>query len=383
MPHAPDPSWCDGLRSLRADELPALDLLLSAAFRPGIIEQYPHIYSPENAPNLRVVVKEGKVVSHIGTIRRHASILGCTVKVASMGGVGTLPEHRGKGYATALFADTVRACRRAGIDFIVVSGYRKLYHRHGCRYIGRDWNFSLPGEKAAALTDASLSLRTARPEEIPALAALYQREPVRWLRPLSDFHHALSGYVMNRPHEMLTVWENGHLRGYIILQEKQSEDENKVQLLEFAGDRRSLVGVLGRLVQERNLEALDVHVMGCDLLLQDLLKERGLEGQPAHAAGTVSLVDFPQFMERMRPYFAERIGPDAAAGLVFYERDDALVFAYGGDQVVAPDRGAAVELIFGTSENSEEPLLQSGGQAGDLLRRIFPIPALWYGINYV
>lgn len=273
MPHASDPSWRDGLRSLRADELPALDVLLSTVFRPGLVEQYPHIYSPDNAPNLRVVIEEGKVISHIGTIRRHASILGCTVKVASLGGVGTLPEHRGKGYATALFADTVRACRRAGIDFILVSGYRKLYHRHGCRYVGRDWSFSLSRERAAEFTDAGLSVRTARSEEIPALAGLYQREPVRWLRPLSDFHHALSGYVMNRPHEMLTVWENEHLRGYVILQEKRPADEGKVQLLEFAGDRRSLVGVLGRLVQERDLETLDVHVMGCDLLLQDLLKE--------------------------------------------------------------------------------------------------------------
>ena len=85
----------------------------------------------------------------------------------------------------------------------------------------------------------------------------------------------------------------------------------------------------------------------------------------------------------MRPYFVEQLGSVAAAGLVFYERDDALVFAYGGDQVVAPDQGAAVELIFGTSEGREEPLLQSGGQAGEILRRIFPIPALWYGINYV
>jgi len=382
MPPTPDSTWRDGMRSLRPDEFPGLDELLSAVFRPGLIEQYPHIYTPENAPNLRVVVKNGKVVSHIGTIRRHASILGCTVKVASLGGVGTLPEHRGQGYATALFADTLRACREDGVDFVLVSGYRKLYHRYGCRYVGRDWNFTLPRARAVDFIDDELTVRPARTQDVPAMASLYRREPVRWLRPPSDFHSALNGYVMNRPNQVLTAWANQSLRAYVILQEQRPEGAGRVPLLEFAGERRSLVGVLGRLIQDHDLEALDVHVLGYDSLLQELLQERGLPGQPTRASGTVVLVDSLQLMERLRPYFAEILGPDAA-GLVFQERDDALVFSYGSDQVVAPDRGAAAELVFGTLERREEELLQTGGPAGEVLRQIFPIPVLWCGMNYV
>ena len=44
---------------------------------------------------------------------------------------------------------------------------------------------------------------------------------------------------------------------------------------------------------------------------------------------------------------------------------------------------AAVELIFGTTDGSEKGLLAAGGQAGEALREIFPIPGLWYGPNYV
>jgi hypothetical protein len=189
---------------------------------------------------------------------------------------------------------------------------------------------------------------------------------------------------MNRPAEVLGVYENEKLRAYVILQGQRPQDEDKrSQILEFAGDRRSVVGALGHLVQSRDLDALNVHVMGYDGLLCDLLSERGLEGEPAHTSGTVTLVNFPQFMERMRPHFAEILGLDEAEGLVFRKKGDQLIFGYGGDQVVAPDQGAAVELIFGTLDRREEELLAAGGRAGEALRAIFPIPGLWYGPNYV
>jgi hypothetical protein len=42
----------------------------------------------------------------------------------------------------------------------------------------------------------------------------------------------------------------------------------------------------------------------------------------------------------------------------------------------APNQGAAVELIFGTTDGSEKGLLAAGGQAGEALREISPIPGL-------
>ena len=94
------------------------------------------------------------------------------------------------------------------------------------------------------------------------------------------------------------------------------------------------------------------------------------------------VIHFVQFMERMRPYFEEVLG-EAAKGLVFEEQGDEMIFRYGGDRVVAENRGMAAEIIFGTLEDAEVPLLDSGGLAGEVLRKVFPIPGLWYGVNYV
>ena len=157
-----------------------------------------------------------------------------------------------------------------------------------------------------------------------------------------------------------------------------------VSLAELAGERRVIAGALGK-VLKRHTEAheLGVHVMGYDARMRELLEAQGLEGKAANSSGTTMIINFRQFMERMRPYFEERVGTGAARSLVFTEQAEQMIFAYGGDAVVAEDAGQAVQLIFGTLDGAEEPLLNAGGRAGELLRRIFPLQGLWYGLNYM
>ncbi len=382
MPNDPQPSWRDGMRSLHPDEFESLCELVGTVFRPGLAEEYPHFYTPAHAGEMRVVVADGHVVSHIGALRRNASIFGCTVRASSLGGVATYEEHRGKGYATALFEDTMRVCREDGVDFMLVSGYRKMYHRFGCRYVGRDWSFSLKAEQAGDFDDAGVELVEASPDDVPAMASVYRGEPVRWMRPPSDYAHAFNGFVMNRPARVFNVREAGMIRGYMIVQQPR-DGETRIPVQEAAGDRRCLTGAMGKLIRALDLQALNLHVMGCDRWFQDCLQGRGLTGAPANSSGTVTLINFVQFMERMRPYFAEVVGETEAHSLVFQEQGDEMIFCYGGDRLVAPDQGAAVQLIFGTLDGAEEALLKSGGRAGEILAEVFPIPALWYGVNYL
>jgi hypothetical protein len=199
-----------------------------------------------------------------------------------------------------------------------------------------------------------------------------------------DYRNALTSYVMNRPAQFLTLYVRGALTGYVIVQLLREQDrERKVQLVELAGDRRGIAGALGKVVKRYDLGALRVHVGGWDRPMQGVLAERGLKGTPANTSGTVTLIHFTQFLERLRPYFSERLGAVEAKSLVFLEEGEQMIFLYGGDRVVAEDRGQAAQLIFGTLEGAEERLLAGGGRAGEALRQVFPIPALWYGVNYV
>lgn len=384
MPRQVDPSWRDGIHGVGAEDFKGLRALVGTVFWEGLAGKYPHMYSLENGENLRVVVENGRVVSHVGIIERNAALFGCTVKVSSLGGVATYDTERGRGHATRLFEDAVRKCREDGVDYMLVSGYRKMYHRFGCRYVGKDWEFSLGPSDAERFDDERVEVAEATQEDVEAIADLYRREPVRWLRPPSDYVHGMTGYVMNRPATWLLVRKDGALRGYVILSMSRREPESRsASLAEFAGDREALAGALGKIVRAHELEQLGIHVLGNDAVMREQLEGRGLTARPANASGTVMIINFRQLMERVRPHFEERLGTKAAEGFVFLEKGEKMVFALGCDQVVAEDRGQAVQLIFGTLDGAEEPLLKAGDAAGEALRCVFPLPALWYGVNYV
>jgi GNAT superfamily N-acetyltransferase len=385
MPKPVEPSWRDGLRGVQAEDFGSLVRLLHTVFWDGLVPRYPHCYALDNAENLRVIVEDGEVVSHIGTIRRNVSIFGCTVRVASLGGVATYEEHRGRGHATRLFEDNVQQCRQDGCDFMLVSGYRKMYHRFGCRYVGRDWSFAIPREHADAFDDAGIEIVEATPDDIETMAEIYRHEPVRWLRPRADYENGMKGFVTNKPAEFLLVRENGAVRGYVIVvMARRERDAGTISLAELAGERRAVAGALGKILRRHDdAGRLGVHVMRCDARMRGLLEAGGLEGTPANSSGTTMIINFRQFMERMRPYFEERVGTEAAESLVFIERAEQMIFAYGGDEVVAEDAGQAIQIIFGTLDGAEEALLEAGGRAGKLLRQLFPLQGLWYGLNYV
>ncbi|MBT5831913.1 MAG: GNAT family N-acetyltransferase [Candidatus Latescibacteria bacterium] len=389
MPREIEPSWEDGMRSVRRSEMDSLVKLIDEVFFPGLTKIQPHIFNDENLSNVRVVVEDGEVVSHIGTIRRNVSIHGCPAKVASLGGVATYASHRGKGFAGALLQDTMRVCREDGVDYIMVSGYRNMYHRAGCRTVGRDWVFAVDAERASDFDDADLSVEVATEADVETLGAIYRCEPVRWMRPPSDFGFCIDGWVQNRPARTFLIKRGESVQAFAVVQTVREKDDGRVAVLDYAGDRSALVGVLGKLIvdqtstAEQSLNRLSIHAKGFDTVLQGLLAARGLTGSQANVPGTTLIIHFEKFMEKLRPYFAERVGETAANGLVFREVDDEYHVYYGGDRVVAESRGAAAQLIFGTWDGVEEEMLELGGQAGDVLRACLPIPGLWYGVNYV
>lgn len=383
MPREIEASWENGIRSVRRDEMGRLCQLLDNVFFEGLSDMQPHAFNDDNMHNLRVVVENGEVVSHIGTIRRNISIMGCILRVASLGGVATCEFHRGKGHATALLRDTMRHCRKDGVDYIMVSGYRNMYHRYGCRYVGRDWLFHIARERANDFDDTTWTITQASKADVETIGAIYRREPVRWLRPPSDIAFGIDGWVQNRPAKTYLIHRGDQSVAFVVMQQPRERDAGQVYLLDYAGERSAIVGALGKFIDNQHLNRLSLHVKGFDTVLHGLLKVRGVTGEPANLPGTTMIIHFKQLLKKMRPYFVERIGEHAAQGLVFREVGDEYHIYYGGDRVVAESRGAAAQLIFGTLKGTENAMLDAGGRAGEVLRVCLPIPGVWYGVNHL
>ena len=256
-------SWENGIRSLRKSEMKSLRNLLGDVFFSDLPDIQPHAINAENIRNLLVVVEDGEVVSHIATIKRYVSVLGCSLKIASLGGVATYESHRGKGHASSLLEKTMSVCREEDVDYIMVSGYRNMYHRYGCRHVGKDWEFRIQTDQAKDFDDSNLTINEASTEDVDGLGAIYRRESVRWVRPPSDIEFGLDGWVCNRRAKTYLIRRSGNLIAFVVMEQTAKSDETvRCRVLDYAGERSAIIGVLGKFTQKQNVKEILVHVMG-------------------------------------------------------------------------------------------------------------------------
>ncbi len=379
----------DGPRGTRLEEKESLRKCVGTVFRPTLWDEYPQLFSDDNLDNCRVMVHDGQVVTHIGMLIRDASLLGCRIRVCNIGAVGTLPDFRKRGLASQTFADACARAAREGCDLMIVSGDRNLYRMAGCRRVGRDVEYTVTREDAARLGEgfnpcrAAVTLDPASEQDQETLLRLYQREPVRFIRRREDYARAMRcGFVMNRPSDFWLLKRDGAVAAYAIFNRPQPADK-QTRLAEYAGCRSAVTAALPHIMASRNLEKLTVHVLGSDTVFQGLLSGRGLAPTPAHAAGTVRIVNFAQLMERMRPHLEETLGASLARRLSFAEEGGRFVFLFGGERAELSDRGDVARLLFGAPDHSDAGLIAEDHPVMRALRRALPFPALWYGISYV
>lgn len=373
----------DGPRGVQKEDLESLRALTDLVMREGLVDQYPQLFNEDNYDNLRVCADAGRCVSHVGMTEQGAVLFGCPIQVGCIGGVCTHPDHRNKGLASACFDDAARKAREDGVDFMIVSGDRSLYRMRGCVHVGDNRAFKITSDAippAIEARAANVTVAEMTEDELPLVMDCYRREPVRFVRPPDVYRYALqSGWVTNRPSDFLVLREGGAFRGYVIA--RRSEQDGSAGLAEFAGDRHAVLTALPHILRRGGLTSLNFQVMRHDALMRSLCEQAGLQGSPSATPGTVTLIHFPQLMERLRPRFAEILGARTASQLRFAQEEERYLFAVGGEEFVT-DRADAARRLFGTTE--EQPSAQNlPGALGEALRAILPLPTLWYGINYV
>lgn len=374
----------EGPRGLQSGEMDSLRELTDIVFRPGMMGQYPQLFNEDNKENLRVCVDNGKVVSHVGMKEQGALLFGCRIETVCIGGVATHPDYRKLGLASACFDDSLRKSREDGVDLMIVSGDRNLYRMRGCLHVGSDRAFRLTADAVTDSLEAAATTVTVavmRDDELEEVIACYRAEPVRFQRFPSDYHYALqSGWAMNRPIEFLVIRQNGDFRGYAVVH--GPKPQSSANLAEFAGDRHAILAALPHILHRYELTELHFHVMRHDALFRTLCEQSGLQVTPHAASGTVTLINFPQLMERLRPGFVEILGTETAAKLRFWEEGEQFGFGLGQDTLLS-NRDDTTRLLFGTPEGMPAELADQPGALGEALRAILPLPTLWYGINYV
>jgi len=125
------------------------------------------------------------------------------------------------------------------------------------------------------------------------------------------------------------------------------------------------------MMASNDFQNLEIRLQTGDTLLRTLLQDAQTPLQPLPTLGTLVILNFSQLIDRLKPFFEQRIGSKAASLFTPAEHNGLFTFTPETPQV---DKPTATQTIFGHPQYQHPPQLP---------KEILPAPTLWYGINYV
>ncbi len=382
----------EGPRGTRKEEFNQVLELVNYVFRqsynqpPNMGEWHSLLFNYDNLDNMRIIVEDNKPVSHIGISKSEITVYGCRTKVGSIGSVCTHPEYRGRGLATKLLEDCIRKLNEDEVDIMLVSGGRGLYKRAGCVEAGRVHNFRISWDDLEKFERQDIKVFPYEERDLADVMAIYQKEPVRFCRPLEDFRKVLgSGAAMDRKAETLIVRMADNFLGYLVVQtpaEVKEGEKRVANVVEYAGVRTAIAGAISSLFNRYGIQEIGFNIPFHDIEFIYTFKRKELESTMGNIPGTIKIINFPGLMDRFRPYISERLGKKKKDSLTFTREDDRFA-VYFGEEQFNTDGKSLVQIVFGTGDGKQEKMIPREGEMSKILRDIFPLPFVWPGLNSV
>jgi hypothetical protein len=383
----------NGPRAAKIEELPQIVKLTSWVFgfeKYGLYEDslLPHVFCSQNIENLRVITVNEEVVSHLAIWEGWLYIYGIRLKVGLVGCVCTHPNHRRKGYASALVKDAFMKMSKDNVDLVMISGARSLYSRAGCVEAGILYDHYIP---VTILKDLAMGLDWLKVERytegrILDLVNVYQREPVRFKRSLEEFK-MLADRVHLEAKGLLNIfisyWADKPI-SYIALtgglgQKMMSE----LTVSEYAGSRIAVIKTLYEASKILSAKYIKLPIPYGDWEFVRLLDKIGLKPKASYAPASLAVLNPVNFIERIRPYVEEKIGVNTNFNVKVY--DDCFEIYVLGESIKLEDPKSFTTLIFGKPEiirNPDAPKFDFS-KVPEIFKKAFPMPTVTYGLNYI
>lgn len=215
----------EGPRGTKKEEFNQVIKLVNYIFResrnkPSNMEKwFSMLFNDDNLENMRIILEDGKPISHLGISETEIAIYGCKIKIGSIGGVCTHPEYRKRGFASLLLEDSMKKMAEDGVDIMLVSGEHGLYKGAGCVEAGRMHKFRISRNDLKRFNAENMEVFSYQEIDLKNIVEVYQRETVRFFRPLGDFKRILTmGAAMGKEAEILTVHKANEFLGYLVVQ---------------------------------------------------------------------------------------------------------------------------------------------------------------------
>ena len=381
----------DGPRTPRPDEWDAaLDMSRSVFFKDSATysaaaKRWPMALRDGFRENCFATFHQGKPAGMIARLERDFVSQGCLLRMGFIGGVCTHPDHRNKGLAGATLAASMDVFHKHEVDFVCISGARRLYFDAGANYAGGSMQFTLTREALSQFEDAGVQVRQATVQDAALLAKLNQREGLRFVRPLEDYVLTLKyGHCSGRACGVHVIARSGIPMGYVIATKPEHKDGvTSARVLECAGDHGSILAGLARLVEQTGGGAKLVADLASGSGLADLLSACGVPGQPLQTPCTIKAVDFARTMSKLRPYLAERLPKDLVDSLGWAQGGDRYVGWSARDTLVIDRELNMLWTLLGAPPDKELAGVQASGAMQTLIEECLPIPLPSVAMNKI
>ena len=166
------------------------------------------------------LVDGSTTLSWCSIVNRQMRIGTARVSVGGIGGVGTLREHRRKGYSRRVMERAMEVVEREGYDISFLHGIQNFYHRFGFVTCMPEHSFSLDTRDAERAVGKS-HLRRMRDSDLPQIVRLYNRDNNRRtgsaVRRLGTWRGFVIGTWWSRPAGTRVVVDGrDRVLGYVV-----------------------------------------------------------------------------------------------------------------------------------------------------------------------
>lgn len=327
----------------------------------SIVDEYPTSLAKSQAHNMRIIVENGRPVSHAVFRPMIVKTPVGVFKVAGIGSVVTSPESRGQGHSTQIIESCLEAAASADCDFAIL--WTDLFDFY------RRMDFELAGSEVTVILDREVGPSEGwkfleSPKVSPeSLLRIFQQHSVSSHRTQDDIRLSLA--IPNST--VMTAWEaNGRLAAYAVVG-KGADLSGYIH--EWGGSVSALLGLFSHLRS----------TMKCDLRLiapahaTGLLSRLNEVGCIEHRGylGMVKILKTDSIFSKIKRH-ARAIG---ISDLVLQEAANG-VFQFGyQDQIYSTNsKRDLVQLLFGPEKPSQ--MGKFDPTTAKILDRVLPIP-LW------
>lgn len=380
-----------GARSAKVEEFESAVGLINKVFRdlrgekPTMQQEFPLLLNKDNVENMIVIERDNKIVSDVNYLIQDVTIQGNDIKVASIGGVCTDPEHEGNRYSSTILDYVEDKMLKDCVDVVCISGTRTLYTRRKCSIPKSFYKYTVYP------LDLDIDFEVKEYDEchLNKMMEIYNQNSTRFLRTKYEFETLLESSTIpwgTYTYKKLVITIDEEVIGYIVM---RVIDEEKLygKVREMYIEPSYAYQALRYVANKYNLEYVITFVHVKDYVNQ--LRDYD-EKEIAPMDGSLKIINFEAFTDKLRRYFEQYVDGKVINNMDFKKEEDKFVISFGDEKLAIDDIEKLViddidklnRLFFEGYEVIEEELKELK-VIKEFAEKVFPIHFVWSSnLNY-